>query len=323
MNIKDRANIVNTTLVVAILTLSFLCLLGDYQNIENFELIFTQIRLPRYLSAIAVATILSLAGLALQALFKNELAEPSILGISSGGTLGAVIGIYTFTLWGIQLPYFAASVFSVTASFLSILLVMKIAGKNPQSATIILIGVAINSFNGSAITLLSYLSPNNSLRNIVFWGMGSFASTNISIASTLMLAAIVVTCIFYQKNHLLNLLSLSEENLYYAGYNIKKIQALVIVTVTISVGLSVAFCGLISFVGLIAPHIARLLVGYNHKKLVITTPLTGICMILITDFICKNILAPIELPTSVITSFIGVPFFLHLLVQHNKKRQWF
>lgn len=319
MKILNKTSTVNFILISTVLVFSFFILFYDLNDFEN-HVILLNIRLPRLISAISVATILSLSGLVLQALFKNDLAEPSVLGISSGGTLGAVIGIFLLSVSHFNVPYLAIPLFSVLFSFLSIYLIIKIAGKNPYSAIIILLGVAINSFNGALITLISYLSDNSNLRNVIFWGMGSFTNTNIYTSTFLGMVAASFWILFVGKYKLLNALRLNDENLFYAGFSLKKIQTLIIITATIAVGISVAFCGLVSFVGLIAPHIARLLVGHNHKDSIITTPLVAIALILFTDILCKNLLYPIELPTSVITSFIGAPYFIHLIFNSRKHK---
>lgn len=319
MKILNKTSTVNFILISTVLVFSFFILFYDLNDFEN-HIILLNIRLPRLISAISVATILSLSGLVLQALFKNDLAEPSVLGISSGGTLGAVIGIFLLSVTHLNAPYFVIPLFSILFSFLSIYLIIKIAGKNPYSAIIILLGVAINSFNGALITLISYLSDNSNLRNVIFWGMGSFTNTNIYTSTLLGVVALSFWILYIKKTKVLNALRLNDENLFYAGFNLKKIQTLIIITVTVAVGISVAFCGLVSFVGLIAPHIARLLVGHNHKDSVITTPLVAIALILFTDILCKNLLYPIELPTSVITSFIGAPYFIHLIFKSRKHK---
>lgn len=319
MKILNKTSTVNFILISTVLVFSFFIL---FYNLKDFNdhLILLNIRLPRLISAISVATILSLSGLVLQALFKNDLAEPSILGISSGGTLGAVIGIFLLSVTHLNAPYFVIPLFSILFSFLSIYLIIKIAGKNPYSAIIILLGVAINSFNGALITLISYLSDNSNLRNVIFWGMGSFTNTNIYTSTLLGVVAFGFWILYIKRPKVLNALRLNDENLFYAGFNLKKIQTFIIITVTVAVGISVAFCGLVSFVGLIAPHIARLLVGHNHKDSVTTTPLVAIALILFTDILCKNLLYPIELPTSVITSFIGAPYFIHLIFKSRKHK---
>ncbi len=319
MKILNKTSTVNFILISTVLVFSLFILFYDLKDF-NDHLILLNIRLPRLISAISVATILSLSGLVLQALFKNDLAEPSILGISSGGTLGAVIGIFLLSVTHLNAPYFVIPLFSILFSFLSIYLIIKIAGKNPYSAIIILLGVAINSFNGALITLISYLSDNSNLRNVIFWGMGSFTNTNIYTSTLLGVVALGFWILYIKRPKVLNALRLNDENLFYAGFNLKKIQTFIIITVTVAVGISVAFCGLVSFVGLIAPHIARLLVGHNHKDSVTTTPLVAIALILFTDILCKNLLYPIELPTSVITSFIGAPYFIHLIFKSRKHK---
>ncbi|HTF80234.1 MAG TPA: iron ABC transporter permease [Cytophagales bacterium] len=276
-----------------------------------------QIRLPRVVSAASVGIILSLSGLALQALFKNDLAEPGILGISSGGTLGAVICIFVFSTYQAYVPYYITPLFAIVFSFLSIYLIVRWS-RDRTSNVMILLGVAINSFNAAMITLISYISDNSSLRNIIFWGMGSFTNTNIPTSALLSMLAAALWIIYHKKHKLFNALRLSNENLYYTGHNLRGIQLLIIITVTIAVGSAVAFCGIIAFVGLVAPHIARILVGHNHKHTVITTPLISVVLVLFTDLVCKNLLYPIELPTSVVTSFIGAPYFIHLI--HSSKK---
>lgn len=307
--------------MVSVGVLSFLLLFWQL-NPDDLEIVLWHIRLPRLLSALSVAIILSLSGLALQALFRNDLAEPGVLGISSGGTLGAVIGIFSLTLFQLPISYLFIPACAIIFSFASIYLIVKLGGKQANTSVIILLGVAINSFNGALITLISYLSDNSNLRNIVFWGMGSFTNTNLAISMALSLIASMLWLLYYQKHRLLNALRLDEENLFYSGYNLQNIQRMIIASVTIAVGTSVAFCGLIAFVGLVAPHIARLLVGSHHKHTVITTPLVSVALILFTDLLCKNVLYPIELPTSVITSFIGAPYFIHLIFSTSRQKQW-
>lgn len=301
--------------ILVIISILFLTLNLFYKiDVEQYKLILLTIRLPRVLAIVSVASILSLSGYVCQMFFKNNLAEPGVLGISSGGTLGAVLALAFLSGLQSTFLYFLTPISAIVVSFLGMTLILKISSRSKQSTTLILLGVAFNSFNGALITLISYLSTNNELRSLLFWGMGSFGSVNLEVSIFLMILAAIQWLIYFVSQKKINALNLDDENLFYIGYSIKHIKRLVLISVTVCVGVAVAFCGIVSFVGLIAPHIARFLVGHSTKKILLVAPLVGVTLLLITDFISRNVIYPTDIPASIFTSFIGVPFFIYLIV---------
>ncbi len=278
------------------------------------ETIVLFLRLPRVLLAVLIGGGLALAGATLQALFRNPMADPGIIGISSGGALAAVVAIASgfSALHVLALPLAA-----FVGALLTLLLIygIGIRQRNPSSATLLLSGIAVGIFMGATLSLiLTRLEANDALREIFFWLMGGLdgrgwtqlkaAFWPISLGSAGLL--------FFSLD--LNLLLLDgEEGAQSLGMNIRFVRKMLLGLCALIIGAAVAFSGTIAFVGLIVPHIVRLIIGPNHRTLLPAAFLAGGILLVAADLLARTLAAPEELRLGTITSLIGVPFFLYLL----------
>ncbi|WP_297637734.1 iron ABC transporter permease [uncultured Clostridium sp.] len=283
--------------------------------------IIWQIRFPRVILGMVTGMGLSLCGLVMQAIVKNPLADPYILGISSGGTLGATIALFIGNL------FFSAFSLSISVSFFAFigslvasLLVFKISsiGGRITSSKLILSGVIINFICIAFSNLIIYLSNNNSaIRLISEWTMGSLAGAtlgNILLPSVLF---ILIFLFFKTQYRVLNIMLLGDTTALTLGYNLKTYKKVYLIIISLLTGVLVASCGLIGFVGLVIPHITRSLSSTNHKiNLKITILLGGIFLIW-ADIFSRIILSNAELPIGILTSLIGAPFFLYVMIKKS------
>lgn len=288
---------------------------------QTLATIIFNVRMPRVILAALVGAALSAAGVAMQGLLKNPLADGSTLGITSGGALGASL----FIVSGINIPFFpqaGLAFMSILFSFLSLILILGLTYKIDYSLstqTIILTGVIFSMFASSLTSLLVALS-DDSLKQVVFWSMGSFSGRSWSHVKLMLPVFLVGTVALLGLSRELNAFSLGEEQARYVGVNTKKIKLLILVIVSVLVGISVAVSGTIGFVGLVVPHITRLLVGPDHKKLLPLSILFGASFLMLTDLLARTILSPTELPIGVVTSFIGAVLFIYIFYTHSNKK---
>ena len=293
---------------------------GNLSDID--KTIFKNIRTPRVLLAAFTGAALSVAGACLQGLFRNPLADPGLIGVSSGAALGAAVSIvigneiFSNDIFGPYIiPFFAIL---GSAFVILILFIITNGFKNSGITYMLLAGIAINSLSGVGIGILTYISDDTELRGLTFWTMGSFGGarwTLILPAIILMFITIFLSFRFARK---LDLIQLGEIEAYRLGVNINKLKLNVIVSSSIIVGLSVSLAGMIGFVGLVIPHIVRLLGGVNHRYLLPASALLGAFLMIIADMISRVIIQPAELPVGLITSAIGAPFFLWLIFKIRK-----
>ncbi len=289
-------------------------LLGKSNDSTISEVILS-LRLPRILTAIIVGASLSIVGTVFQALFKNPLSEPYILGVSSGGALGAVIAI------SIGLQFAGISFFALTGSFLAFVLVYTFGRKygdiDPNS--LLLSGVMINAFF-SALILLIVSTMDQSFRTALFWLMGNLSLTNYSTIFYILTIFIISTFIFLYYSNGYNLISIDEENAIQFGINIRILKNLTLVSGSVLIGTIVSNVGIIGFVGLIVPHICRLIFGYDNRIVMPTSTFIGAIFMLLSDLLSRIILSPVELPIGSITAIIGSPIFIFLLKHKQKTR---
>ncbi|HBR03746.1 MAG TPA: ABC transporter permease [Ruminiclostridium sp.] len=294
---------------------------GNIDDIPpNTAVILFNARMPRAVLAGMVGAALSVAGAAMQGLLKNPLADGSTLGITSGGALGAVM----FIVSGIQLPFFqegGLALMSILFSFLSLLLILAFTSRvdaGLSTQTIILTGVIFSMLTSSLTSLLVTLS-SDSLKQVVFWSMGSFSGrgwTHVLLMLPFFLAGTAVLLLICRE---LDAFSLGEEQARYLGVNTRKIKLLILAMVSVLVGISVAVSGTIGFVGLLIPHITRMLTGPGHKKLLILSTLLGASFLMLTDLLARTIMSPAELPIGVVTSLIGAVLFIYIFYNQTNK----
>ena len=272
------------------------------------------IRIPRVVLAVLVGAGLAISGAVLQGVFRNPLADPSIIGVSSGAAFGAVTAIVIgVTPFGLMTTPIAA----FTGGILTTVVVWTLSRRNGRidTVTLILVGLAINSMIGAGMGMLNYIADDEQLRAVVFWSMGSLGGatwrSNLAILPLIALGLIVLP----RKAADLNLLLLGEREARHLGVDVDRTRFILIVVVALTTGAAVAFAGIIGFVGLIVPHLIRLLTGPDHRVLLPASALAGACLLVATDLIARTIVSPAELPIGVVTSLLGAPFFLFLLLR--------
>ncbi|WBA56700.1 iron ABC transporter permease [Providencia stuartii] len=277
--------------------------------------VFWQIRFPRTLAAIIIGGGLAIAGAAYQGMFRNPLVSPDILGVSAGAGVGAVIAIFLGqSLVYIQLAAFIGGLLAVTL----VCLIARMARQHDPILSLVLVGVAISALCGSAISLMKILAdPYTQLPSITFWllgGLSSITQHDLLSAFPIMLLGIIPLLLLRWR---MNLLSLSDEEAKSLGINVSLLRAVFIISATLITASAVSIAGIIGWIGLIVPHITRMIVGANFRYQLPASMAIGAIMLLITDTLARSI-AAIELPLGILTSAVGAPFFLAILLQTRR-----
>lgn len=292
-------------------------------NVPEFgltdQLVIEQIRLPRIVVAASVGMALGVAGAVMQGLFRNPMADPGIIGVSAGGAVGAVIAIATglTSLFALALPIFA-----FVGAMLATLLVYGIAivGGRFSMATLLLAGVAVNAFLGAVISAILIALPDNAaLREVLFWlagGLDSRSWEHVRIATPLIVASCAVLMLLTRD---LNLLTLGDDEARSMGVRVGRTRLTMLSAAALATGAAVAVSGTIAFVGLVVPHVLRLIVGPDHRVLIPLSALTGAAFIIATDTVARTIVQPAELRVGMLTAFIGAPFFIFLLIRNKQQ----
>ena len=276
------------------------------------------IRFPRVMMAALVGAGLAVSGLLMQAIFGNPLAEPGVIGVSSGAAVGAglciVFGLTIFGEWTI-------AVFAFLAGLGATLLVygMSRAEGKTEVVTLVLTGIAVNAVAGAGIALLTFLGDTQSREQIVFWQLGSLAGSRWS--QILVVAPVIAVGLIaaYAVARKLDLLSLGERNARHLGVNVEVLRIGVIVVTAMLVGASVAFAGIIAFVGLVIPHLMRMILGPAHLPLVAATALGGALLLTVADLAARTLVPMSDMPIGLLTSLVGGPFFFWLLRRTRKR----
>jgi iron complex transport system permease protein len=283
--------------------------------------IISQIRIPRIFLSIFVGIALASAGVIFQGLFRNPMADPFVIGVSAGAALGATIGLVFVKDIGL-LNISTTTIFALFGALATTFLVYgisRIKGK-VSVITLLLSGIALSAML-SAMTYLIMIFKTHDMAKIVFWIMGGF--TSASWSNFIILAPVVTTLViisgFFMRD--LNIISLGDERAVQLGVQVDRVKKTLLVLASLIAAAAVSMSGIIGFVGLITPHILRLLVGPDHKILYPTSAVAGGIVLLMSDTLARTVLMPREIPVGIITSVIGVPFFLYLLVK--SKRQIF
>ena len=285
-------------------------LTGDTEVEEMTKLIVLNIRLPRIIAAGLAGFSLSLGGLVFQAILRNPLADPFILGVSSGGAFGAVLGImfgFSFNL-GIPLLSFAGAMLTIY-----LVLVMGQRKMGMESSTILLAGVIINAFFTAIIMFFISTAADDRLHTMLFWLYGDLSQSAYVQFAIIAPVVVMAFIILYGLSRHLNLITAGEETALQLGVDIKRTKMICFLIVSLVVGLVVSFSGLIGFVGLIVPHLGRMVLGSDHRLLMPVSALGGAVFLIAADTVARTIISPSELPVGVITAFIGAPFFIYLL----------
>jgi len=302
----------------AVLRLIGLPVHGD--GLEQAELIVGQIRMPRTLLGLAVGGVLALSGVAMQGLFRNPLADPGLVGVSSGASLGAAIAIVGGLALG-GLPDSLGPYLLSLCAFLGGLgvtaLVYRLGRRNGQTsvAVMLLAGIALTALAGAAVGLFTYLADDATLRTLTFWNLGSLNGASYARLWPLLFVTAGVALWLPRRAKALNALLLGESEASHLGINVESLKRELVFCTALGVGAAVAAAGMIGFVGLVVPHLVRLLAGPDHRVLLPASVLAGACLLLFADLIARLALAPAEMPIGIVTAFIGAPFFLYLLLR--------
>lgn len=285
------------------------------------RIIILDIRLPRAVLGLLVGAALAVSGAVMQGLFRNPLADPGLVGVSAGAGLGAVLTIVLgasvfgplFALVGI----YALPVAAFLGALLTTFLLYRIATRGGQTsvATMLLAGVALAALAGAVTGVLIFVADDKQLRDLTFWGLGSLAGaswTKIAGAAPIILLSLAVVPFLARG---LNALTLGEAAAFHMGVPVQRLKTVAVVTVAASTGAAVAVSGGIGFVGIVVPHVLRLLIGPDNRYLLPASALLGGTLLIVADMVARTIVPPAELPIGIITAFAGAPFFLWILLR--------
>ena len=276
------------------------------------------VRLPRIATALVVGAALAVAGAVMQAIFGNPLADPGLVGVSAGGALGAAVAIVAgVTVLGGG----AVALFAFAGALLATLLVYFVARANGRTevVTLLLTGIAVNAFAGAGLAFLLFAADSGSREQIVFWQLGTLNGSRWDEAIIVAIICAVGAAIAVLLGRRYDLLALGERNARHLGVNVEVLRIVSIVLVALLTGAAVAFTGIISFVGLVVPHIMRMLLGPSHRRLILSSALGGGVLLVFADLLARTIATGADLPIGLITSLIGGPFFFFLLYRQRQR----
>ena len=290
-------------------------------DIETWTFIVFHLRITSIFMCVLVGIGLGTSGAILQGLFRNPLVDPGFIGVSSGAALGAILGIMFGNIFEIYLPNFLKpfliSLLAIMGSFITTIIVFKMSKVFSKTNIMVMLlsGIAINALVGSIIGVLISISSDEQLRTFTFWGMGNLESKNW-VQVLISIFFILTSFVFiYKVRNQLDLFMLGDAESYQLGLDVELLKQKVIIISSIMVGISVAFCGMIGFIGLVTPHLVRLIIGPKHTFLIPCSALMGAILILISELISKKI----NIPIGVITSALGAPFFIWLIIGQKGK----
>lgn len=285
---------------------------------SNGDSALWNIRFPRVAMAVIIGAALAAAGLLMQAIFGNPLAEPGVVGVSSGAALGAsatiVFNLTVFGEWTIAVVAFATGLISVLLVY-----AMSRAGGKTEIVTLVLTGIAINAFTGAGLAFMTFLGDQQAREQIVFWQLGSLNGSRweqVGIVLPLVVLGLIIAFFLARR---LDLLSLGEKSARHLGVNVELLRIVVIVVTALLVGAAVAFAGIIAFVGLVVPHLMRMILGPAHLPLLVASVLGGSLLLLSADLVARTAIPMADLPIGMLTSLVGGPFFFWLLRRARKR----
>lgn len=281
--------------------------------------IIMNIRLPRVINVALMGAALSLSGAGMQGLLRNPLADGTTLGVSGGASLGAVIAL----AFGVSIPgtsYGGVMLMAMGFAFLSLMLILSLAyvlDRSLSTNSIILIGVIFSMFASSVINLIISFASNQ-VRSITFWTMGSLSGTGYSHARILAAALAGCGAVILRYAQELNAFAIGEDNARHIGINVKKVKLIILIAVSVLIGVCVSIGGTIGFVGLVTPHMTRMLTGPNHKRLLPASLFSGAVFLLLADLAARTLISPIELSIGVVTSLVGAVAFVLIFYRTRK-----
>ena len=291
--------------------------IGSQTTIET--LILFDLRMPRALLALAIGATLGLAGAALQGLLRNPLAEPGIIGVSNGAALGAVVVFY-YGLSG--LAWFMLPLGGLLGALAAVAIIFLLVGQSRSTITLILAGIAINAVGGAMIALaLNFAESPYAMQEIVFWLLGSVANRSVNDLYIALPFMVVGWAMMLYCGRFLNALTLGEETAASMGFDVARMRLVLILGVTASVGAAVSVSGNIGFIGLVVPHLLRPFVAYEPRRLLPVSGVAGAILLLIADIAVQSMSETRELKLGVVTSLVGAPFFLFLILKSRNTLQ--
>lgn len=303
-----------------------LALTGHADDIEaqrNSIIIFS-VRLPRMLLAIFIGSALATAGALMQGLFRNPLADPGLIGVSSGAALAAIatiaLGNSLFATWTRVFGIYALPVAAFTGAIVTMYLLLMIATRRGQVSVeaLLLTGIAVAALASSLSGLIAYVSDDRELRDLTLWSMGSLSGASWPKVIAVTPFAVALLLIVPQLTRALNGFLLGEAEAYHLGINTEKAKKVIVVATAAAVGAAVAVAGLIGFVGLVVPHIVRMLVGPDHATLLPASALLGAVLVVSGDIVARTVIMPAELPLGLVMSAFGAPIFLRLILTYAR-----
>jgi iron complex transport system permease protein len=285
------------------------------------ERIFIDIRLPRVILGIIVGAALAVGGVLMQALFRNPIVEPGLVGTSSGAAFGAALYFVLGTLLKFNAGEWTLPIAACAGGLVSTLLVFTLSQTKQSGKSsivgLLLTGIAINALFMSGVGFLSYVARDPQARSITFWNLGTLSGANwnsvIIVGTTTVLCLVIA--LRYAKD--LNALMIGEEEAQYLGINFKRLKLHILVINVVMIAIATAFVGVIGFVGLIVPHLLRMMHGSDNRHLILNGALLGGVLLSLADLVSRLALKPAELPIGIVTSVIGVPVFIFLLKKKN------
>ena len=302
---------------------SLIQLITHPDEFSQSQTIVQHIRIPRSLLAVMVGALLGICGTTTQGLFRNPLADPSLIGVTAGASAGAAVMIFfgsqLSSLSGLQ-GIVIISVGAFIGGVATVLLVYTLATRNNVTSvtTMLLAGIAITAIAGGLTNLIEFFANNEMLKRISIWRMGGLEGANEMRVMVATITTAFICVILPRYSYALNALLLGESEARHLGINVQRTKIAIIVLVAAGVAISVALAGSIAFVGLVVPHIFRLLIGPDHRYLMPMSAIGGATLMLLADTLARTIVSPIELPVGLVTALIGAPFFVVLLRhRHN------
>jgi iron complex transport system permease protein len=276
------------------------------------------VRFPRIVMALVVGAALAAAGAVMQAVFGNPLAEPGVVGVSSGAALGAataiVLGLGAFGDFLIAIPAFAGGLLATMLVYL-----VSRANGRTEVVTLLLTGIAVNAFAGAGIAFVLFSASAANREQIIFWQLGSLAGSlwrEVAIVAVVAVAGVVVATLLGRRY---DVLALGERNARHLGIDVERLRIISVVLVALLTGVAVAFVGIIAFVGLVVPHVVRMLLGPGHRSLIPVSAIGGAVLLMFADLLARNLVPGAELPIGLLTSLVGGPFFFFLLWRQRRR----
>ena len=288
---------------------------------DVFEQVVWNIRFPRILGGIFAGFGFGICGCVMQAVLKNPLASPFTLGISSGAHFGVAFA----AVFGISLiggPYLLIANAFLFAMLCSVFIVGLAAFKGATSETLILAGIAVNYLFSSLSQLMAYFATDEQLRLMTTWGMGDLSAFSWSKFGLFITIFAICTPLLWMKAKDLNLMTIGDDSAKSLGVEANRVRMITMITASVLVATIVCFTGTIGFVGLVAPHMARMLIGADHRILIPASGVLGAFLLICSDAVAMNIIGPTVIPTGIMTALLGVPFFLYLVLKGKRKEFW-